>query len=577
MRNLGFLAALLCAHAGTAHSQSATQELSIERFRLSFDQNGILGVESGEVPKHLHLDVSAWFGFEDDPLALFSEATGDRVGSLVSTRWAGSLLFSLGLWDRAQIGLSLPFVASQSEDELADVMQSGLSGAGFGDIRVAPKLMLFGGGVDSTSLALIPAFTIPSAGADDYRGNDGFSFQPELALSHRRERFRVGANLQFASAKKETLANLQVDDQLSLRLGGAVEVADGFELGLNYQIATLAKDPFDSSQSPVMELIGGPSYTINENFTVFGAGGFGLDNGYGTPDWRVLLGLRFHPSSSKAEPQATPEPVDTDGDGIFDPDDECPLEPETVNGEADDDGCPEAETVEEPKDSDSDGIFDEQDQCASEPEDFDQFEDKDGCPDPDNDGDTVLDVSDRCVMVLGPVDNEGCPYPDRDKDTVVDKFDNCPDEPGTVENQGCKNKQLVKVTHRSVEILERVFFKTNKAKILTKSYALLDNVAEVLKSHQEIGTIEVEGHTDSHGSDRSNRRLSQRRADSVVRYLVKKGVKKSRLKAIGYGEERPIETNETDEGRSTNRRVEFKISGDSDSGIDVKASGPSGE
>ena len=88
--------------------------------------------------------------------------------------------------------------------------------------------------------------------------------------------------------------------------------------------------------------------------------------------------------------------------------------------------------------------------------------------------------------------------------------------------------------------------------------AVLNEAAALLQQHERV-VVEVAGHTDSVGSDEYNQGLSERRADSVREYLTSKGVKASRLSSRGYGESRPIESNDTDEGRAENRRVELII------------------
>jgi outer membrane protein OmpA-like peptidoglycan-associated protein len=117
------------------------------------------------------------------------------------------------------------------------------------------------------------------------------------------------------------------------------------------------------------------------------------------------------------------------------------------------------------------------------------------------------------------------------------------------------------ITDSSIEILDRVYFKTNKAVIEKRSYPLLDNVAAVIVAHTEVGRVRVEGHTDNRGRPRWNTTLSQSRAESVVDYLVRKGVPRARLEAKGFGPSAPIADNGTEEGRAKNRRVEFKLVG----------------
>ncbi|MBK8010624.1 MAG: OmpA family protein [Deltaproteobacteria bacterium] len=249
----------------------------------------------------------------------------------------------------------------------------------------------------------------------------------------------------------------------------------------------------------------------------------------------------------EAGPAPTGCPVrDSDGDGVADGDDACPQEAGSPP-----DGCP--------KDTDGDGIPDSIDQCPRESEDMDGASDEDGCPDLDNDSDGVVDTSDRCPMEAGPIENRGCPDTDTDGDGIVDRLDNCPTEAGTEANRGCARRQLVVIHREKLEILDRVYFETGRAVIMRRSHALLDNLAKVIVAHPDITKIRVEGHTDSAGSEDTNQKLSQKRAESVRAYLESKGVESTRLEAVGYGEAQPISTNRTAAGRAANRRVEFTI------------------
>ncbi len=122
----------------------------------------------------------------------------------------------------------------------------------------------------------------------------------------------------------------------------------------------------------------------------------------------------------------------------------------------------------------------------------------------------------------------------------------------------------VQVVEGEVKILEQVFFDTGLATIRPESYAVLDEVANVLLLNPQIELVEVQGHTDNVGTDDTNLRLSARRAQAVRDYLVSKGVKRTRLVAKGYGNAEPIADNSTEEGRSQNRRVQFEIVEESD-------------
>jgi outer membrane protein OmpA-like peptidoglycan-associated protein len=177
--------------------------------------------------------------------------------------------------------------------------------------------------------------------------------------------------------------------------------------------------------------------------------------------------------------------------------------------------------------------------------------------DADNDG--ILDEQDSCPNEAGIAELKGCPAKDTDGDTVADHLDNCPNEAGPADNQGCpaKQKQMVAIQQGRIAIKETVYFNTAKATIQPRSFKLLDQVAKVLKEHPELEKVWIEGHTDNQGKPAENLKLSQRRAEAVRDYLIKKGVEPQRLEARGYGQERPIADNKTAKGRATNRRVEF--------------------
>jgi len=106
--------------------------------------------------------------------------------------------------------------------------------------------------------------------------------------------------------------------------------------------------------------------------------------------------------------------------------------------------------------------------------------------------------------------------------------------------------------------LKNIFFATAKADLLPTSYVELKKLLKIMSDYPNI-VVEIAGHTDSHGSDSYNKDLSQRRAQSVVNYLVENGISEEQFVAHGYGEEVPIATNKTEEGRQLNRRVEFTV------------------
>jgi OmpA-OmpF porin, OOP family len=117
----------------------------------------------------------------------------------------------------------------------------------------------------------------------------------------------------------------------------------------------------------------------------------------------------------------------------------------------------------------------------------------------------------------------------------------------------------VVLTASSIKISEKVQFKLGSAELLPDSFGLLDEVAAVMRDNAQIERLQVEGHTDSTGSAKINKKLSKERAESVRAYLMKKGIEDKRMVAVGFGPDKPIADNATPDGQEANRRVEFNI------------------
>ncbi|MEI8256565.1 MAG: OmpA family protein, partial [Deltaproteobacteria bacterium] len=187
-----------------------------------------------------------------------------------------------------------------------------------------------------------------------------------------------------------------------------------------------------------------------------------------------------------------------------------------------------------------------------------------GCPSLDADGDGVFDGDDVCPTVPAGARPDprrrGCPAGDRDGDSVLDDVDSCPDQPGAPSTDATRNgcPGLVRIMQQQLQILRPVFFATGREVILGESFPVLAAVADALQA-TGIRRLRIEGHTDNRGNSRHNLRLSQRRAESVRRWLVEHGIDVERLDAVGVGDARPVEVNTAEQGQAANRRVEFHI------------------
>jgi len=202
-------------------------------------------------------------------------------------------------------------------------------------------------------------------------------------------------------------------------------------------------------------------------------------------------------------------------------------------------------------DGDGDGVPDGTDKCPNTP--AGRVVGPDGCEfDADKDG--VVDGADACPNTPTgvSVDSRGCPL-DSDGDGVPDYLDKCPDTPrGTkVDANGCP---IPVATNFDLT----VEFAFNSAEINDLSFRELRNAMTFMREHPDTSAV-VEGNTDSKGTDAYNQKLSERRAAAVKDVLVKSGIDSSRLSTVGYGESRPVASNDTEEGRAKNRRVTIVV------------------
>ncbi len=208
--------------------------------------------------------------------------------------------------------------------------------------------------------------------------------------------------------------------------------------------------------------------------------------------------------------------------------------------------------VEEPGDMDYDGIPDDQDGCPEIP----GLPKDNGCPiGIDSDGDTIPDVDDECPDTPGTVRLRGCP--DADNDGVADIDDVCPELPGTPERDGCP-EDIDGAVQTINNFANVILFKYGKSSFEEASFYTLNSIVEILNEYPKA-TFVIEGHTDNAGSFKTNEKLSIDRAEAVRDYFVANGVDIRRFKTVGYGETKPLSTNDTEQGRAINRRVVVKL------------------
>jgi OmpA-OmpF porin, OOP family len=360
-------------------------------------------------------------------------------------------------------------------------------------------------------------------------GMIGPHFKPNRKIQGQHGALFVGSELRWALGAYVPLRSGRV--RLGVELFGSTGLftkADGPE------------NTFLNSRNTDVEWLGQARFGLGEKQRVWAmvGGGTRLDTAYGSPDVRILASLGGYFMLHDVNPKSPPRHIhvvpdvadyapDRDHDGYPDDIDKCPDVPEDGKPPDPSDGCPAG------SDRDNDGIPDAADACPDVPEDKDGVQDNDGCPEDDADNDQIPDKEDKCPLEPGP--------PNKKKP----------------EKNGCPG--LTKVTESGeVALLEPIQFETGKATIKAVSFPILDEVVTLMKARGNI-KMGIYGHTDSVGADAMNLQLSKDRAASVVRYIRNHGIAGSRMESEGFGETKPLDTNDTAEGRAKNRRVEFKI------------------
>ncbi|MDY7227857.1 OmpA family protein [Hyalangium rubrum] len=589
---LSTVATLLLTSAALAQP-AGLPAFELERLQLNPGARDSLVLSTGDLLQRGQYRLGLTAHYEREPLVLLEH--GEQSATIISDRVTAHLSGAYAVTDWLELGAQVPVVAQWGPD----ISALGLSAPrtlALGTPWLQGRAGLLserGGGPLDLGVHLGAALPLGSSAA--LTRDQGFVFSPRLGLGKQLgDTWRVGADV-GALVRTKTYAlsgnTRSPQDELGVEVHGGLNLSAAL-FGLKEELVVRGALPVARSPSS-LEVLLGLRAPLGAGAEVYAMGGPGFGETPGTPRFRVLAGVSFTPEAApvsrcvEGQPYALaqcPE-LDADGDGVknvadrcpsdkglaqlngcADTDDDkdgilsladrCPAQAENTNGYQDDDGCPDD------PDTDGDGLADSKDACPRDAEDLDGFEDANGCPDPDNDQDGLADARDACMNEAGPKENRGCPDKDRDGDGLVDRLDNCPDEKGPEKNKGCKEKQLAQIDEGQIRMLESVFFEQNEDVISKRSYKLLDTVAAILQSHPEIQKLRIEGHTDNKGDAAYNLELSQRRAEAVAKYLVGKSVVRERLDPKGFGPAQPIASNDTQEGRAKNRRVEFKIVGD---------------
>jgi len=540
-----------------------TPGFAIDRFDPSDRGSDWFVLESVNWSGKLQPAVGLVVDFANKPLVLY-DPEGEERTVIVESQLFTHLGASLVVADRLRFGVSLPIALSQSGDTgmVGDNTFPPSGSASIGDVRLSAGVKAYGTPGGPFSIAIGLAFFLPTGDRDQYSGDEEIRILPQVLIGGRAGamEYALKGGFHYRGLNDASINGAPLGSEICAAAAIGVRAAnDRLLIGPEIYGSTIVSSDvktdegaFDRRTSPLEALLG-VHYSLNGGLRLAAGVGVGLTRGLGSPALRVVTGIEW------LKPEAVPS-SNRDGDNIIDREDACPDERGPSDPDPSKHGCPI-------RDRDGDGVLDLEDACADVPGVRTDAPNSNGCPpSSDRDGDGAFDEEDACPDLPGVrTDNpktNGCPPPppDRDGDSVIDLDDACPDVPGPATTDpninGCPR---ARIERQQIIIREQIKFEFHSDVILDESETVLLGVREILASHPEITQVRIEGHTDNVGSDTYNKRLSQRRAQAVVKWLVKVGVDKKRLYGKGFGEDRPIDTNDTDAGRQNNRRVEFHI------------------
>ncbi len=488
---------------------------------------------------------------------------GSVQASLVRNQLTTHLGASVVLADRVRLGVSIPLqlYADGFATNIRGVSHAPAGDVAVGDARLSGDVRLFGTRGDAATLAAGADLFVPSGARNAYTGDGEPRVAPHLLFAGRTSDFAYAARLgMMFRGRDEDFGDGRIGSSVDGAVSAGLLLASGRVLvgpELFGSTVVSAGRGLEARTSPLEALLG-VHVDLGGDIRLGAGVGAGLTRGYGAPVARGLLSFEWVPGDAQepkdeAKPEEPESRPDRDGDGVPDCEDACSYVAGPKSARAELNGCPSP-------DADKDGIPDDLDACPLSP----GVAAAKGCP-PDRDHDGVPDVEDACPDEVGPRTNDskrsGCPNKDKDGDGILDDADACPAEPGKADPDPKKNGcPMAFLSGDTITITDQVRFKTASAEILGKeSDAVLTAVLGVLQAHPEIKTLRIEGHTDDRGDAATNKALSLARAAAVGTWLQSKGIDRARLVSTGLGSEKPLGRNDSEEGRTKNRRVEFHV------------------
>lgn len=534
---LGLFLGLVLLFTSRAHAQ--LESFQLDRFAPGPALNDGLALSLPSTLGHLRPSIQLLGDYARKPLVTSGYGTDAGDVNIVLNRMNAHLVLALGLGERGEVFAHLPVVVFQQGDEPRPGGRrfNEASTAGLSDLTLGGSYHLLGESDRGASLGINAALSLPTGSGDAFASDGGVGARGALSVAQIWKSATLAFETGLAYRPENDYGQVRVDGVARVRTIGSewlyraglhvpVGTRTRLMLELNGASSILARQFFKEDSRPLEALLGARAH-VGGGFYASAAAGLGLLSAPGIAVPRAILGLGYmptrEPERAAAPEAAAPEPV-----------------------------------AEEPlpsSDKDGDGLTDTSDQCPSDAEDSDGFEDNDGCPDEDDDRDGVPDEQDRCKKELEDMDG------DRDDD-------GCPEEPALITPAPAVSPAPLAAAQPSEDDTATppaIHFDPNTAGVSVETRKELWAAARWLARHPGKYNVTIEGHASAEGSEERNQQLSRERALAVSRWFEKrlpwlKGKKVSlTIEAVGKSSSEPIASNDTEEGRQQNRRVEIEL------------------
>jgi uncharacterized repeat protein (TIGR01451 family) len=588
IRSYAFRAVLVLSFSALTSGHSAAQ-VSVpasalefedaEIFRPTTDDGDFVTVyDSNPIPPR-RFSVTGYGDYARNPLEIQFERSGQTFTHVVKDLGTVQLTGAVGLFPRFEVGTRVPFYIAGIQELEAGTERFGGTESNLGDIVVNGKYTLLLRDQTGIGLAILPELTLPSGNRHEFEGTGKLGYGGLMIVDAApTPEFRVSAN--FGGLIRDQVGGgpfEDPDDDFNDQLRWGAAVAYDFTPGLTGIVESYGgadtKKPFGVERKTPVDAIGALRFNFGRVRLTAGGGG-GLTRGQGSPDFRLFVGVTWTnryeavPTGAGADLTQSRKSYavqDLDRDGRPSPGDVLEYTVNLINS-----GTSAATNVvmEDPIPESTQyvpGSLVVGGQPVTDAEDGDAGEAVAGPP-----AKVVARVSqldsaagrneiaisfrvaiDKEIRAITTVVNQatvasegGPPMPLPPTETRV--------FPGITE------REHVIVTPEKIELTNNIHFEFDRADIRRESFPILKELASVLQEYPAL-RVRIEGHTDNVGTTEYNQKLSERRALAVRDFLTGAGIDAKRMEWVGRGELQPIATNETAEGRATNRRMEFLV------------------